>query len=477
MLRFFRQFASRKSLRPKRPRTARRSSSRNVLLRCDLLEDRILPSTLETAAFIGVAPGASISNQTLAAGTDNWFSFQVQRTEKDLTVATSFTPAATSQTATELTRQVTDIKGNILATGSDTIGATTISDALANVAPGTYYAHIINATAAPNAASYNYSISTSQAETYVGVGPGVHLRNQSLSASQGTWYQFQVVRIDNLTVATRFNPATANVSFQVSNAQGTVLANSTSNANGASAALTNLGAGTYYLHVVAGPQFSSNSFELDIDPTTGASSTVVYYVNDGSTAGDTYTTAVGDDHNTGTDPAHPMATVQKVIDTYTLTANSLVVIDTGTYSGATSLNGDDQGAAYAGGAGGSTFTAYTAISLTDCDSNLFFGLSCSGNSQGFYNHGLNGNNSRRNTLWSNTFTNVNTPIEIDGGDSDIIQYNAIAYNTTPSGNYGLYLPNMTTAATVSGNSGKDWPTASGSRHRSISLRCCRCTGR
>ena len=57
-----------------------------------------------------------------------------------------------------------------------------------------------------------------------------------------------------------------------------------------------------------------------------------YYVNDASTEGDVYCTAVGSDANSGGTPSEPMASVQKVLDAYQLLGGDVIYVDTGTYS-------------------------------------------------------------------------------------------------------------------------------------------------
>jgi parallel beta-helix repeat protein len=56
-----------------------------------------------------------------------------------------------------------------------------------------------------------------------------------------------------------------------------------------------------------------------------------YYVNDSSTTVDNWCTAAGSDANDGLSPTTPKATVQAVLDAYTLTAGDVVRIDTGSY--------------------------------------------------------------------------------------------------------------------------------------------------
>ena len=57
-----------------------------------------------------------------------------------------------------------------------------------------------------------------------------------------------------------------------------------------------------------------------------------YYINDASTTGDVFTTAPGNDSNSGTDPAHPMATLAALVQAYLLGPGDTVHVDTGNYS-------------------------------------------------------------------------------------------------------------------------------------------------
>ena len=56
-----------------------------------------------------------------------------------------------------------------------------------------------------------------------------------------------------------------------------------------------------------------------------------YYVNDNSTVGDTLTTAVGDDANSGKTPDQPMNSLAAVLQAYHLSLGDIVHIDNGTY--------------------------------------------------------------------------------------------------------------------------------------------------
>ena len=63
-------------------------------------------------------------------------------------------------------------------------------------------------------------------------------------------------------------------------------------------------------------------------PPTGTN----YYVNDASTVGDQYTTAVGSNRNTGKTPGAPLPNPDNVLRQYQLGAGSVLYIDTGSYS-------------------------------------------------------------------------------------------------------------------------------------------------
>ena len=56
-----------------------------------------------------------------------------------------------------------------------------------------------------------------------------------------------------------------------------------------------------------------------------------YYVNDGSTDGDVFTTAAGDDANDGKSPGRPMASIISVLDQYDLGPGDVIHVDSGNY--------------------------------------------------------------------------------------------------------------------------------------------------
>ncbi len=316
---------------------------------------------------------------------------------------------------------------------------------------GTAYA---NDTSSVVAQSNRFTGNVSMAAAAsLGVVPGVHINvdatgaagtQQVLDAGTQAWYRVQILRPADIDFGLEFDPSLGVLNLNVLDFLGAVVASGVQGSAGATAAVT-LDPGTYFIEVSAQTPTSSGFYGLSADFQSGTAT--VYYVNGGSTVDDYYTLAPGNDANDGLTPATPMASVQSVLDTYTLGPTSLVVIDTGTYTTATTITGAEQGAAYAGSPGGSNFTyGGSRFELIDSDSNEFYGLNLTGGGgTGFYAHAGAEANSRRNTFLSNTFNGPNIAIEIDGGDSDVIQDNVIS-----GGSYGIYLPSAV-LATVSNN--------------------------
>jgi parallel beta-helix repeat protein len=63
-----------------------------------------------------------------------------------------------------------------------------------------------------------------------------------------------------------------------------------------------------------------------------------YYVNDNSTAGDFFTTAAGNDSNSGKSPADPMRSLAALLAAYTFSPGDVIHVDTGTYVLSATLN-------------------------------------------------------------------------------------------------------------------------------------------
>lgn len=179
---------------------------------------------------------------------------------------------------------------------------------------------------------------------------------------------------DSFEAKLGFMAADGILNLEVTNADGIVLATATTTDTGGVASLTGLGAGTYYIRV-SGAGIATNPYSLAVDR-TATSTTRVLYVNDGTTAGDYYSLAPGDDANDGKSPDTPKATLRDMLADYTLGPHDLVLIDTGTYGGASVvITAADEGAAYAGTPAGSNFNySGTRFDLSDADFNLIYGL-------------------------------------------------------------------------------------------------------
>jgi hypothetical protein len=85
----------------------------------------------------------------------------------------------------------------------------------------------------------------------------------------------------------------------------------------------------YFIRIssVADTTIKSDSREAFSVPTAGNT----YYVNDSSTTGDQYTTAVGNNRNTGKSPGDPKANLLPMLGAYALGPANTVYIDTGSY--------------------------------------------------------------------------------------------------------------------------------------------------
>ncbi len=131
-----------------------------------------------------------------------------------------------------------------------------------------------------------------------------------------------------------------------------------------------IGYGTYGLRIQISLVNDPGVFDRSAEPFTVPENGNTYYVNDGSTAGDQYTTAIGSNRNDGKLASAPKPDPVNVLRTYTLGAGSTLDVDTGTYalihpidvSGNVDAGlGLDQGFVLTGPTNGSTATLTTAI--------------------------------------------------------------------------------------------------------------------
>ncbi|MGA2259529.1 MAG: right-handed parallel beta-helix repeat-containing protein, partial [Thermoguttaceae bacterium] len=110
---------------------------------------------------------------------------------------------------------------------------------------------------------------------------------------------------------------------------------------------------------VSWSETDSGSSQIDVLGNTFNLGTI-HYVNDASTSGDSFTTAPGNDANSGLSPGSPMLTLQTVLnDTVNpLKAGDVILVDNGTYTGAVDLSSVTAGVLVLGAlAGASTISA------------------------------------------------------------------------------------------------------------------------
>jgi parallel beta-helix repeat protein len=276
--------------------------------------------------------------------------------------------------------------------------------------------------------------------TDVGVAPGVHLRNLSIhSATDQDWFEIEVLRPDDIEVDVKFQTIYEELQFDVTDSAGVVLQSSAPSSGGATASLAGIAAGTYYVHV-SGVAAAENVYSLEITPTSGVSSTTLYYVNDSSSAGDAYTYAPGDDTNDGLSPHAPKASVQSVLTDYDLGPADLVLVDAGSYNaGAVTIETTDEGAAYAGAPAGSEFTySGDRWDLVDADHNMIYGMSfAGGGGVGVRIQDGVSDASTDNEIRGNNFPGTTTAIWIDQGAGNLLLDNTI----TGTGSNGVYAQN------------------------------------
>jgi parallel beta-helix repeat protein len=96
---------------------------------------------------------------------------------------------------------------------------------------------------------------------------------------------------------------------------------------------TSLAAGTYQVRIT---RTDSTGLVALSNPFPVAADTGIYYVNGASTGG-AFTTAGGNDANSGLDPAHPKATISAILADYALTPGSVIMVDEATYNLSTNI--------------------------------------------------------------------------------------------------------------------------------------------
>src|SRR5260221_160249 len=185
--------------------------------------------------------------------------------------------------------------------------------------------------------------------------------------------------------------------------------------------------------------FTSPTAVFDVskaDFTVGALGNI-YYVNDGLTSGDQYSTAIGNNNNTGTTPADPMASLNAVLNAYDLNPGDLVYVDTGYYPLTTNVRvtAQDSGVTIQGPTNSATLNAsYSQVVLADAPY-LYYRL---GETSGTTANDTSGNN--RSGAFVNgvqlglpgaLLHNANSSIRLDGVN-DYVSMPA-GFNSFPNG--------------------------------------------
>jgi len=175
-----------------------------------------------------------------------------------------------------------------------------------------------------------------------------------------------------------------------------------------------------------------------------------YYVNDGSLVGDEYTTAVGDNFNSGKSPDQPMASIGALLQAYDLGPGDIVHVDTGTYVLLTDirLTSQDSGVRIQGPLDlahlatidrndPSTFET-AAFRLVDADDVTLDHLDIIGGSYGIFSD-LSDSGDRLTVSHSRIHNNNNGGIYISGLNSDAVAEHNSVFNSFSAASVGIRL--------------------------------------
>jgi hypothetical protein len=163
----------------------------------------------------------------------------------------------------------------------------------------------------------------------------------------------------------------------------------------------------------------------------------LYYVNDGDTAGDEYSTATGNDANDGQSPGSPKASIRAVLETYDLNAGDTILVDTGVYVLTVNIligNGDSgvriQGPVGEGheallDRGNRTLSTARVFELTDADDVTLSALAVTGAYDGIYvSGGSTGFTLERSRVFENNSTGLNI---VDAASSGALVQDSVFY--------------------------------------------------
>lgn len=174
----------------------------------------------------------------------------------------------------------------------------------------------------------------------LGAGMGVQLHNLTLHTSDDQdWFAFHLVCGDQVRVTAESQLGIA-VDAAIFDSAGNLLASVEADNPAASTAW--LDSGRYYERI-ASAALETDVYMLRILPGP-ESTTRLYYFNDASVANNVYSTAPGNNANTGLNPWNPKTTVSNVLSTYGVNPGDVILIDTGEYNDSPTVFADDEGA-------------------------------------------------------------------------------------------------------------------------------------
>jgi len=180
-----------------------------------------------------------------------------------------------------------------------------------------------------------------------------------------------------------------------------------------------------------------------------------YYVNDVFDGGtDQYTTADGDNDNSGTTPADPMASLNALLNAYNMDPGDVIYVDAGTYNLVANVvvGADDAGVLIAGPTNGNSATldrgnvaaGRYVLHLSSAADVEVRNLTLTGGEYGLVAH----NADRLRVSDSLAFHNAVTGFHVDSDSANVVVMDNEAYGTTGNGSidqntgFGLYGYNM-----------------------------------
>jgi hypothetical protein len=156
----------------------------------------------------------------------------------------------------------------------------------------------------------------------------------------------------------------------------------------------------------------------------------VFYINDNSSVGDTFTTAFGNDANSGKSPAFPMASLESLLRNYDLNPGDVIYVDSGIYNLANDLviGNSDSGMRIVGPADrsaifdrGSVASGSRAFVLDNADNITFENVEIRNSGIGIFANFAQGANAGSDglTIRNSRFTNNSQRgVSIDAGNNE-----------------------------------------------------------